>query len=154
MAVSVIALIISGITFIFAIYQFAYKRKREKLESTLIAYGEIQIRCLTNLNSILEEVKKKGLTPEDIYKNPVNENIRIKIDIYLPVVERFAVGVNIGLYSTDILKRCGSSYLIYTYNNAKDIIAYKKNPENEKVRGRHYDEFETLINTLKAESQN
>ena len=139
----IISLIISIVALTFSILQFFFETCRQRNESTLSAYSDIQIDCLAKLNSILE----KNLSVQDIYFNSSNEETRQEIDGCLAEIERFSVGVNCKVYSIKVLKRIGGSYLLYTYENVKDVIVFKE--ERNKVKGKHYNEFKKLVEDLK-----
>ena len=134
----VLALVISAMAFVLSLWQFFRSSLREKNESTLNAYNELQNEVFSNLNSYklsISEVKYLGEDWE-------------KITIYLAKIERFSVGINTGIYSLNILNHLGGAYYIRLFENLKPIIQ-RKRVENVSS-GKHYDEFEkTVLNLIK-----
>ena len=134
----VLALVISAMAFVLSLWQFFRSSLREKNESTLDAYNELQNDVFSYLNS---------------YKLPISEVEYLgeeweKITIYLAKIERFSVGINTGIYSLDILNHLGGAYYIRLFEKLQPIIQRKR--EENVSPGEHYDEFEkTVLNLIK-----
>jgi len=134
----VLALVISGMAFVLSLWQFFRSSLREKNESTLNAYNELQNEVFSNLNSYKLSISEVEYLGEDWEK----------ITIYLAKIERFSVGINTGIYSLNILNHLGGAYYTRLFENLKPIIQ-RKRVENVSP-GKHYDEFEkTVLNLIK-----
>lgn len=142
--VDILAAFFAGAAFMLSIIQFIRDNSRQKRESTLNAYNDLQDDVFTNLNILLSEykIKKKKLTSlrsgdkdwEDITE-------------YLAKIERFSVGINSGIYSIKVLNRLGGGYFIRLYEELSPVITKKRKANISK--GNHYDEFEVTVKKLK-----
>ncbi len=131
------ALVISGLAFVLSLYQFLRESSRQKKESTLNAYNELQddvFSYLSQYSKPMPEIEYQG----DMWK---------QMTVYLAKLERFSVGINTGIYSLCILNHLGGAYYIHQFEKLKPIID-RKRLENI-VDGKHYDEFEKTVNKLK-----
>lgn len=131
------ALIISILAFVFSVLQYISDSSRQKKESTLNAYNELQNDVFSELN------KYPSPMPEIEYMSEEWE----RVTVYLAKIERFSVGINTGVYSIDILNRIGGSYYIRQFDKLKSVIEIKRNENISK--GKHYDEFEESVRILR-----
>ncbi len=131
------ALIISISAFILSVFQFVRDSSRQKKESTLIAYNELQDDVFSDLTTYPYPMPKISHGSED-WK---------KFTTYLAKLERFSVGVNTGVYSLQILNCLGGAYFIREFEKLKPVIEEKR--KKNTVPGGHYDEFEKTVNRLK-----
>lgn len=133
----ILALIISLLAFFLSVLQFLRDSSRQKKESTLIAYNELQ-------NDVFSDLCRYSYPmPEIQYQG----DEWIKLTIHLAKLERFSAGINTGIYSIDILNHLGGAFYIRQFEMLKPIID-KKRRENI-VDGKHYDEFEKAVDKLK-----
>lgn len=140
------AVVISIMAFLLSIIQFVKESSRQKKEATLIAYNELQNEVFSELNLIF--IKKADNLKELKEGDEAWENLTV----FLAKIERFSVGINTGIYSIVILNRLGGGYLIRIFETLKPII-YKKR-SNKVSSGKHYDEFEKVVNRLKKMRKN
>ena len=131
------AFIIALLAFMLSCFQFLRDASRQKKESTLNAYNELQTSVFDMLNT-----GKYDKISEIEFESPEWKNITG----CLAKIERFSVGINSEIYSIDILNRLGGSYYIFKYYELKPIIDKKK--EVNEVKGKHYDEFELTVKRL------
>lgn len=131
----VIALIVSVLALGLSILQFFKESSRQKKEATLNAYNVLQ-------NEVFSELKKYDLG--NIKKGDDGWD---DITICLAKIENFAVGINTGIYSLNILNSLGGGFFINQYEKLLPIIS-KKREEDKKTK--HYNEFETVVNDLRT----
>ena len=75
-----------------------------------------------------------------------------EITICLAKIENFSVGINTGIYSHKVLNRLGGAFFIRQFDKLKPIIDLKR--EKNMSVGKHYDEFEKAVWTLKKNRLN
>ncbi|MBR0510188.1 MAG: DUF4760 domain-containing protein [Clostridia bacterium] len=138
------AFIISILAFVLSVVQFFKDSSRQKKESTLIAYNDLQDDVFTNLNKMLHSLPKDESGRIDI--NVDNDNWEV-ITSFLAKIEKFSVGINTGIYSLDVLNRVGGGYFIRIYDALSMIIDRKT--EYNVSNGKHYDEFQKTVDKLK-----
>lgn len=142
--VDIFAVIFAGAAFVLSAIQFINDNSRQKRESTLNAYNDLQDDVFTNFNILLAECESKkkklsSLRPGDKEWEDITG--------YLAKIERFSVGINSGIYSIKVLNRLGGGYFIRLYRELNPIIEKKK--KTNKSKGNHYDEFEATVKKLK-----
>ena len=140
----IIAVLIAAGALIFSAYQFYRESYRQKKESTLAAYSELQEDVFTELNKLLLNYKDDE---ENLYCLKVGDNDWEKISDYLARIERFSVGINSNIYCIKTLNRLGGGYYIRLFDQLIPIIDKKRFYNVSK--GSHYDEFEMTVNKLK-----
>ena len=135
------AMIISIVALILSLLQFIFNSNREKNESTLVAYNELQNEVFSKLNTIFifydnefSDFEENGEYWEDV-------------TTYLAKIERFCVGINTHIYSINILNRLGGGYFIRIFETLKPVINKKRIKNISK--GKHYDEFEKTVTKLR-----
>lgn len=135
------AMIISIVALILSLLQFIFNSNREKNESTLVAYNELQNEVFSKLNTIFifydndfSDFEENGEYWEDL-------------TTYLAKIERFCVGINTHIYSINILNRLGGGYFIRIFETLKPVINKKRTKNISK--GKHYDEFEKTVTKLR-----
>ncbi len=133
----VIALVVSVLALVLSLIQFMKDESRQKKESTLIAYNELQNDVFSQLTKLPDP-----LPPVEYLSDKWTE-----LTIYLAKLERFSVGINTGIYSIGILDRLGGAYYIRQFEKLKPIIDRKR--KEKIVPGKHYDEFELTVKKLK-----
>ncbi|MDR3148398.1 MAG: DUF4760 domain-containing protein [Oscillospiraceae bacterium] len=118
--------------------------ERRKKQSTIEFYQEI-----SNITAKLKEAidklfADKAINPTDPdYAN--NEELKLKISQYLTVMERFAVGINTGVYDLDIYMRCAGRSTIHWYDRLVQIIKDKRKDNKSHL----YIDFEHMTNELR-----
>lgn len=131
------ALIISILAFCLSIFQFLRDSSRQKKESTLNAYNDLQ-------NDVFSDLTKYDFPMPEVKRGDVEWD---KFTVYLAKLERFSVGVNSGIYSIQILNQLGGSYFIREFEKLEPIIMEKR--KDNIVPGGHYDEFEKTVSRLR-----
>lgn len=141
--VDIFAVIFAGAAFMLSVIQFVKDNSRQKRESTLNAYSDLQDDVFTNLNILLSEyeIEKKKLSSLRTGDKEWEE-----ITGYLAKIERFSVGINSRIYSINVLNRLGGGYFIRLYRELSPVIEKKR--KADKSKGNHYDEFEATVKKL------
>ncbi len=132
-----IALIISILAFGLSIFQFFSNSSREKKESTLIAFNDLQ-------KDVFSKLVQYSLPMPTI---EIGSKEWTEFTVYLAKIEHFSVEVNTGIYSKQVLNRLGGEFFIRQYEKLLPIILQKRS--DNIVPGNHYDEFEKTVNDLK-----
>lgn len=135
-----IPIVISVIALILTILQYFGEYRRKKKQDTLEAYNDLQGKVFTKLNELRKEY------PVVIADRSFAK--RAEITEYLARIERFCVGVNLGIYDFKTLKRCGGAYFVRLFFYLKPVILDKRNRNDG---GSHYDEFERVAMKMKRE---
>ena len=117
---SIIAIVLSVISGCFALYSFAWTARRDRKQSTLDAYNQLQEQALDNLNyyrptEIIEIAKKPR---SDEYK---------KVSAYIARIEHFCVGVNQGIYDPETVYALAHGYLDGSIKKRIEPIICSKN---------------------------
>ena len=103
-ALSVIALVISVMSGIFALVSFLWTAARDRRQATLDAYNQLQEQSLDYLNYYTpSEIK-------EIVQNPRSEDYK-KISAYIARIEHFCVGVNQKIYDRETVYALAHDYL-------------------------------------------
>lgn len=138
------AIIVSVIALGLSIYQFFVERKVNRMEATINAFAELQKEVLNqeeyfkaDIIAILEKHKKIKGSSKDADWELISE--------YLARLEQFSVGINMDVYSVDVVDRMAGSYLIKEFNRLLPIIDYKRFKGNTNKR---YEEFEMMVKKL------
>lgn len=136
------ALFISILAFVLSLVQFLKDSSRQKKETTLTVYNELQNEVFSELNILFLKY------PKDKFKElePGNKDWE-SITNHLAKIERFSVGINSGIYSLRILNRLGGGYFIRIYDRMSIIIDKKR--KDDVSKGKHYNEFELTVKKLK-----
>lgn len=142
--VDLLAFAIAVAAFVLSAIQFINDNSRQKCESTLNAYNDLQDDVFTNLNVLLSEYETKKTSVASL---TTGEKDWEDITGYLAKIERFSVGINSKIYSIKVLNRLGGGYFIRLYNELNPIIIKKR--EANISKGNHYNEFEVTVKKLK-----
>ena len=136
---SIIAIVISVISFLWTWYVHNKGLERERRQATLDAFNALQCQVLDQLSpytkAVVAEIAKNPRSPE--YK---------ELSKLLARCEHFAVGVNQGIYDLETVRRLAAEHLIVIYSNLEPLITKKRSFKNNEGR---YKEFEQLVNSLK-----
>ena len=141
MAMELAALLLSIAAILLSIYQWWKDNSRQKKESTINAFYNLQNDALHELNMIIAAC--------DGDMNSIirgSENWK-KVTGYLSKIEHFSVGVNARVYSLEILNRMAGGYFIHMFETLQPVIQKKRAYNNS--NGKHYDEFESAVNHLR-----
>lgn len=133
-----IPIIISVIALFLTVAQYFGEYKRKKKQDTLEAYDKLQTEVFTPLNAIRKQYPTMPLT--------YSFDKRADVTSYLAKIERFCVGVNLGIYDLNTLMRCGGAYFVRQYLYLEPLIKEKRKRNNG---GAHYDEYENVVRKLK-----
>ena len=135
------ALILSIAAILLSIYQWWRDNSRQKKESTISAYYNLQNDVFNELNRMIDAYNgnMRSITQE-------TEDWK-KVTTYLSKIEHFSVGVNTGVYSLEILNRMAGGYFIHIYEILEPVIQKKRAYNNS--NGKHYDEFQATVNGLR-----
>lgn len=101
---SIIALVISLISVGFTLYTFCWTARRDRRQSTLDAYNQLQEQALDHLNQYsLKQIK-------EIAKDNRSDEYKI-ISSYIARIEHFCVGVNLKIYDRKTVYELAEGYL-------------------------------------------
>lgn len=122
---------------------------RERRESTIQAYTLLQKEVVPDIISIKESFKKDRIDLSSMNNAEISSLISAdkRITVCLARIEYFCVGVNMGIYSIKTLNRMGGSFFCELFDSFHPIIQVKRT--NNRLNGKHYDEFEKCVNRLK-----
>lgn len=127
---------------------WSYLRARK--ESTIQAYTLFQKEVVPDIVSIKDGFKRDGIDLSRMNNTEISNVISsdIRITVCLARIEYFCVGVNMRIYSIKTLNRMGGSFFCDLFDTFRPIIQVKRT--NNKLNGKHYDEFERCVNQLKC----
>lgn len=144
-SIDLLALVVSLLALGLSLIQFLRDESRTKKESTLNAYNTLQDSALNDLNIIFKEQKRSEDRKWQLDITPEHKDWE-KVTDCLAKIEHFAVGVNSGIYSIEIVHRASDKYLVKLYDELSKVIEIKR-AEN-RTGGKHYEEFAKLAKTL------
>ena len=139
-----VALCISVLAFVLSVIQFLKESSRQKNESTLIAYRELQEDVFTKLNVILCENDK-----EDLERLEPGDALWEEITEFLVKIELFVAGIQTGIYSFNIFKQVGGGYFVRIYDSLELII--KKKQEQNNNESNRYNNLKEVVAKIKGE---
>ena len=113
--------------------------QRTKKQDTLNAFNILQTQVLDKLNTYRKSDIIKIIS--DVHSREYKE-----LSGLLAQCAHFAVGVNSGIYSQDIVCRLAGRYLIYLYDKLEPMIQKKRQVNNSE---KHYFELEKLVENIK-----
>lgn len=171
--ISIIAVIISFVTFLYTVLVEYRGEQREKKQATLEALNILQEQVFDRLNeytfaeireisdkwneSLQEKNKflsaKKGTATEfwsshREYDTAIEE-YRI-LSGYLARIEHFALGVNTGIYDVKVTERAATAYLTMLYKKLEPLILIKnKGKDSSSTENKYHTEFMKLVAALK-----
>ena len=136
--VSIIALVVSGVSFAWSFWVHRTALIRERQQATLDAFNTLQIQVLDEL------IKFKKTEITEIAKHSQSEEY-LKLSTLLARCEHFAVGVNAEIYDMKTVSRLAGEHIVRIYKNFLPLIEAKRRYQNNQMR---YHEFEKLANNL------
>lgn len=173
LTISIIAVLVSGATFLFTIMVTYRGEQREKKQATLDALNVLQEQVFDNLNTYtfgeiknissqwqlsLQEkdkyVSDKQETAEEFWNahheyDSAIEEYR-KVSGYLARIEHFALGVNTGIYDVKVTERAATAYFAMLYKKLMSILAVKNKSTSSgaNYKNEFHTEFETLAQRI------
>lgn len=143
-ALSVIALVISVMSGIFALVSFLWTAARDRKQATLDAYNQLQEQAFDKLNTYapaaIREIAKDSKSEE--YKT---------VSGYIARIEHFCVGVNQKIYDRRTVYALAHGYLDSQVlkRRMEPIIDKKQSNASED----YYENIHTVLNWMEKESQ-
>ena len=136
---SIIAIIISVGSGLFAFYTFFWTAQRDRKQATLDAYNVLQNEVFDKINLLMpSEIK-------EIVKNRRSEEYK-EISSYIARLEHFCVGVNTGIYDRDTVYKLAHGYLdSNTIRSRIDPIIEKKHIKAEED---YYENIHTVLDWM------
>jgi len=141
--ISVLALIVSGITFGWSFWVHRNALIRERQQATLDAFNTFQSQVLDEL------VAYRKPKIEAIAKNNQCDDYK-KLSVLLARCEHFAVGVNSNIYDKKTVERLAGEHIVRIYTNFLPLIEAKRKYQNNQNR---YHEFQELAEKLGYKDQ-
>ena len=136
---SLLALILSVISFLWSLCIHYQSLVRERKQATLDSFNLLQSQVLDRLNCYrrydIDEIA------EDVHSADYQE-----ISGLLARCAHFAVGVNTGIYDFNTVRRMAGRYMIALYNKMEPLIEKKRKLNNSEL---HYQELEMLVKKLR-----
>ena len=133
------------ISVIVAVVSIVNNNKRTKRQSTLEAFVQFKKNAEPYENTI------HGYSSGDINKIIQHHEQGCEpekwdeIKKYLATVERFATGVNTGIYDVEVVNKMGGQFLCEQYETLRPIIKHKRQKDrNEYI----YAEFRDMVNAI------
>ena len=171
--ISMIAVLISILTFLFTVVVEHKKAQREKKQATLDAINTLQEQAFDKLNEYTygqiheiaitwtlgiekknEYVNAKQGTANEFWAEHHEYDAAIedyrKISSYLARIEHFALGVNTKIYDPTVIERATTKYFIALYNKLLPILAVKNGgtAKDRIFENKYFQELENLIRHL------
>jgi len=156
--ISILAIIISGVSVVVSVMIYCIGVQREKKQATLDAINVLQEQALDNINQytnaeiaeicekwhVIVNDRENSLLGSEDKKNYIKK-YRV-LSGYLARIEHFALGVNTGIYDAKISERAATTYLLMLYKGKLRPIIEEKNSVNPGTE--YYAEFQTLIKKI------
>lgn len=118
--ISIIALVLSVVSGVFAMATFWWTARRDRRQATLEAYNQLQEQALDHLNFYMPAAIR------EIAQNPRSEEYK-KISAYVARIEHFCVGVNQRIYDQKTVYELAQDYLDGAIKDRIEPIIEKKN---------------------------
>ena len=141
---SIIAIVLSVISGIFALYTFFWTAARDRKQATLDAYNQLQEQALDHLNCYMPAAIK------EIAKNRKSEEYK-KLSAYVARIEHFCVGVNQNIYDRRTVYALAHGYLDgqVLKRRMEPIIDKKQIGASED----YYENIHAVLSWMEKESQ-
>ena len=139
---SVMAIVISVLSGVFALYTFFWTVRRDRKQATLDAYNQLQDQAFDKLNLYSPAAIRK------IAEEPKSEEYKI-ISGYIARIEHFCVGVNQNIYDRKTVYALAHGYLDgnMLQSRIEPIIEKKHINATED----YYENIHTIIQWMKRE---
>lgn len=153
LTISILAMIISGVSVAVSVIIYCIGVRREKKQATLDAINVLQEQVFDKLNQYtyaeITEICEKW---HEVISNKEIADKKYHIERYrvlsgfLARIEHFALGVNTGIYDAKISERAATMYLSMLYHGKlRPLIEEKHSGSNGKE---YYAEFRQLIEKI------
>lgn len=173
--ISILALTISFISFIFSVFVTYKGEQRQKKQATLDALNDLQEQVFDHLNRYtfyeVKEIVNKWNEAKSEKDEFVSMNLGTakdfwlkcckyddtieeyrKLSGYLARIEHFSLGVNTGIYDTKVVERAATKYFVAVYNKLESLIIVKNSygehstdKENNIFKNEYHNEFASLV---------
>ena len=120
---SVIAIVLSVISGIFALFTFFWTAQRDRRQATLDAYNQLQVQALDHLNHYMPAAIK------EIAKDRHSEEYK-ELSAYVARIEHFCVGVNQRIYDRKTVYQLAHGYFDGGLKTRIEPIIARKNPSD------------------------
>jgi hypothetical protein len=143
---STVSLVFVLIGVIISIWTLKADHERRKKQATLEFYQQISELTEPLRNQIKKLFDNDVLNVSDErYEN--NEELRTSVRYYLRLMERFSVGVNVGIYDIRVFMRIAGPSTVEYYNQIRPVILEARKEYGNKML---YIEFEHMIENIIA----
>lgn len=133
------------ISVIVAVGSIVNNNKRTKKQSTLEAFVQFKKDVEPYENTIHDYSSDDINTIIQQHEQSCKHEKWDEIKKYLATVERFATGVNTGIYDVEVVNKMGGQFLCEQYETLRPIIKYKRQKDqNEYI----YSEFRDMVNAI------
>lgn len=135
-----------GISFValaFSLFEFISNGIINRKERTLNAFAALQQTVLDE--GVLSDENIAIISTRLGSGTDLNDESWREISHAMAQIERFAVGINSGVYDIRILNRMAGSYMIRKYASLLAIIYHKRKTG---AFGKHYDEYDRMVRNL------
>jgi len=141
--ISVIALVFSVISGVFAFCTFIWAARRDRKQATLDAYNTLQERALDTLN------KYTGAEIKRIIEEKNKDEYR-ELSKCLARLEHFSVGVNTNIYDKKTVYELAHGYLdVAIWYKLQPVLYQKQKGKKEE----YYQNYRELVNWMKKQKK-
>ena len=140
----VVAIVLSAVAAGFSIWSFFLERNRNRQEATIRAFEELEKEVFQS-----EDYQSTPFEIETGYEGAKDKPAWKRSTYFLSKIEHFCVGIQAGTFDIKILNRLAGGFFIGQFEFWTPIIKTKRKDDKEKTM-QHYDEFEDVVNRLKA----
>ena len=178
--ISIIAVIVSVVTFLFSALVTFRGEQREKKQATLDALNILQEQVFDNINTYtFGEIKdiadkwSESIANKNQYVNSGQGTVTDfwnlhhefdssideyrKISGYLARIEHFSLGVNTGIYDDKTTERAATTYFVMLYKKMMPVLSVKNggNTDSDNIKNEYHSEFASLVARIqKIENHN
>ena len=139
---SIIAIILSVISGGFAFYTFVWTAQRDRKQSTLDAYNQLQEQALDHLNYY------RPAEIVDIAKNPRSQEYK-EVSGYIARIEHFCVGVTQKIYDRKTVYKLAHGYFDGAVRDRIEPIIERKNQSGND----YYGNIHSVYDWMEKETQ-
>ncbi len=128
---------------LFAIYTYYKDRKRNKKKDTLDAYNDLQNKSLNMIN------KWKPSEIKEVIHNKQSNEFK-ELSGYLADIERFCVGLNVGIYDLETFYEIAHGYFESDRGLLPPRILPLIEEKNKNSDGEYYNNIQLVMNRMKS----
>ena len=143
----IITLVLTIISVVIALFNLFQLRKtyyanheRAAKKDTIDAFHDLKIKSKDTEKFLYLKYRYNPIVLSDL-----SEEKKFEIKQYLSILERFSLGVNIGVYNINIANALSGAFFINTFNQLQPYI---KEIRRERIDNNLYEEFEHMTNEL------